>query len=217
MYNANDVISTQEVTSKADDMLQKGSKTPIFIVPHMNLSSLIIKTRQKRGVPQKEFAELLGLPPSELCRLEKKSPRLSRKMLRRLSPFIGIPYSTLLANSGYSEFSETINDYYTENGRVIDGEKIIADIYAADSKLLEDLSDIQNTLSYDDVQFLRSIIYLLKVKNIMNDRMTPNSNHDDKSKDESGGVIQAMIHSLIQYVTNQVSLLINFYKRTLRV
>ena len=72
MYNANDVISTQEVTSKADDMLQKGSKTPIFIVPHMNLSSLIIKTRQKRGVPQKEFAELLGLPPSELCRLEKK-------------------------------------------------------------------------------------------------------------------------------------------------
>lgn len=217
MYIANDVISTQEITSKAADTLKKTSKLKISIVPHMDTAVLLKAARTKRGFSQKDFAKQLGLPPSELCRLEKKSPRLSRKMLRRLSPFVGIPYSTLLANSGYSAFDDTICDYYSENGNVLDAEKIVADIYTADSKLLEDLSEIQNTLCYNDIQFLRLTIELLKIKNEISTILASKDKNGISEKTESYNFIQSMIHSLIEYVANQASSLINIYKRTLRI
>lgn len=72
--------------------------------PTTDLSSFILKRREKIGLSQRQLAELSGLSNTEISRIEKGSRKHpSPETLKAIAPHIQVNYELLLELAGYLE------------------------------------------------------------------------------------------------------------------
>lgn len=126
-----------------------------------SIGMLLKQGRQRHGLTQTALANAAGMTSAEISRIEgdiTKKP--SRKVLKVISPYIGIPYTQLLFYAGYSGvIDEEI--YYDKMNNEIPYMEIVDDIYKADPDLLEALQGIQQ-LPMDDIEIIKNLIDLMK-------------------------------------------------------
>lgn len=131
------------------------------LTPLPTIQTLIKKNRQRKKLTQVALAKSARLTTAEISRIESgQTKKPSKKILRKLSPHIGVPYEDLLLISGYSGTMEE-HSYFTESDIPIPVNKIVKDIYLADSDLLNELQDI-DILSPTDIDLLKKLITLMK-------------------------------------------------------
>lgn len=138
---------------------QKGDKYELKPLP--TIQTLVQKNRQQKMLTQVALAKSAGLTTTEISRIESgQTKKPSKKILRKLSPHLGVPYEDLLLISGHSGIMEEYS-YFTKNNIPIPTDKVLRDVYLADSDLLNELQDI-NILSPTDIDLLKKLIILMK-------------------------------------------------------
>jgi len=95
--------------------------------------------REKRGLSQRQLAELAKVSNTEISRLESgERQKPSPIILKAVAPHLGVSYAELMKEAGYIEEvvehkCYTENIYRDENGRVIDIEQRAKEMYQKDS------------------------------------------------------------------------------------
>lgn len=132
----------------------------VYQIPE--LSILVKEGRQKNQLTQTELAQRTGVTTAEVSRIESGAIRKpSKKVLKALSPYIGISYSILLFYVGYNENMDEL-EYYDSRGSLIPYEDIISDIYSADADLLGLLKNVDTFTSLEDMKLLKILLLLMK-------------------------------------------------------
>lgn len=133
-------------------------------IPHSQDSfpEMVKAARQKAGLSQRSFAEKLGITQTQLCRLETTNVKPARKTLKRLSPYLGIPYATLLVKAGYSDVISEDEDYFTTIGQPIELNRVVEEIYRADADLALDLQNFTEYATQENICLLKLIISIMK-------------------------------------------------------
>lgn len=90
----------------------------------MNYSKALMVTRASKGLQQKEIAELLGVTPSYVSRIENGERPMSKKMIETLCTELGVPVElfTLLGQDAKnldSQDSTIVDDLSKELLRII--------------------------------------------------------------------------------------------------
>lgn len=164
------------------------------LTPLPTIQTLIKENRQRKKLTQVALAKKSRLTTAEISRIESgQTKKPSKKILRKLSPHIGISYEELLLVSGYSGTIEE-HSYFTESDIPIPVNKIVKDIYLADSALLNELQDI-HTLSPTDIDLLKTLIALMK--SLSNTTKDNNSN----------SIIVNMFITIKNYLLEQINLI----------
>lgn len=141
---------------------QVEAKRTISVYQIPELSILVKEGRKKNQLTQTELAQQTGVTTAEVSRIESGAIRKpSKKVLKALSPYIGISYSILLFYVGYNENMDEA-EYYDPRGNLIPFEDIINDIYSADADLLGLLKSIDTFTSFDDIKLLKTLLVLMK-------------------------------------------------------
>lgn len=130
--------------------------------PQDSFPEMVKAARQKAGLSQRAFAEKLGITQTQLCRLETTNVKPARKTLRRLSPYLGIPYATLLVKAGYSDVISEDEDYFTTIGQPVELNRIVEEIYRADADLALDLQNFTEYATQENICLLKLIISIMK-------------------------------------------------------
>ncbi|MCR4437319.1 MAG: transcriptional regulator [Peptococcaceae bacterium] len=94
--------------------------------------------REKRGLSQRQLAELAKISNTEISRLESgERQKPSPLILKAVAPYLGVSFSELMKEAGYIEevvehrgYTESI--YRDENGKVIDIEQRAKEMYQKD-------------------------------------------------------------------------------------
>lgn len=124
------------------------------------IGDLLKEGRQKRGLSQKELADLTGVKNFEISRIESGvTIKPSKETLIALAPYIGLPYSELLLRCGYSGV-DTNQIYYFTKGRIIDCDKVIADLYSTDFEIIELLEGV-GRYDREDILLLKDFLHIL--------------------------------------------------------
>lgn len=128
-----------------------------------SLGELLIKTRERYGLSKKQMAEKFGFDESTYGRIENGiTQRIKTKdieKLKAMAPYIGVPFSELLASAGISsDMKKEI--FYDFEGNEINYFSAIKGIYSADPNLFFHLEKI-NSLSLDRIKYVEKIIDML--------------------------------------------------------
>lgn len=151
-------IKSVSVLPSSEDIRQKD--IPIYQIPQ--LGTLVKEGRARHHLTQLELADKTKLTPAEISRIESGTILKPKKnVLKVLSPYIGISYSTLLFYVGYSD-NVDVPEYYNSHGMLIPYEDIIEDIYFADPDLLDLLTDMDSFTSFQDKTLLKMLLTLMK-------------------------------------------------------
>ncbi len=161
-------VKDQEIineTNTTPSMLPKfATKCLNETIPQSQRSfpEMVKAARQKAGLSQRSFAERLGITQTQLCRLETTNVKPARKTLKRLSPYLGIPYSTLLVKAGYSDVISEDEDFFSTIGQPIELNKIVEEIYRADADLALNLQNFTEYATQENISLLKLIISIMK-------------------------------------------------------
>ena len=154
-------IKSVPVLPANENVIQK--ELSVYQIPP--LCTLVKEGRARHHLTQLELANKTKLTPAEISRIESGAILKPKKsVLKALSPYIGISYSTLLFYVGYSSVIDE-PEYYNSHSILIPYEKIVEDIYYADSDLLDLLNDIDSFTSYEDKMLLKMLLILMKKTN----------------------------------------------------
>lgn len=161
-------VKDQEIIKEAStapsllSQLVEGCLDETIPLPQDSFPEMVKAARQKTGLSQRSFAEKLGITQTQLCRLETTNVKPARKTLKRLSPYLGIPYATLLAKAGYSDVISEDEDYFTTIGQPIELNRIVEEIYRADADLALDLQNFTEYATQENICLLKLIISIMK-------------------------------------------------------
>lgn len=172
-----------------------------FTLPEVPSIAVSLKEGRTRfAMSQQEVACATGVNQTEISRIEAgKISKPSRKVLAALSPYMGLSYTRLQINAGYSDIYET-EVYYSKGGDIIPHEQIVADIYKADPDLLTILKDI-DILPRTDVELIKQLIFMMKCGIAKDDTQ--------KKSDNSLAVrIQNLFSATKKFLSEQLSTLI---------
>lgn len=154
-------VKSIPVLPSAENVIQR--ELSVYQIPQ--LSALVKEGRSRHQLTQLELANKTNLTTAEISRIESGSILKPKKsVLKALSPYIGISYSTLLFYVGYSSVIDE-PEYYNSHSILIPYEKIVEDIYYADPDLLDLLNDINSFTSYQDKALLKMFLILMKKTN----------------------------------------------------
>lgn len=161
-------VKTQEIIVEASTASSRLSQlaerclNETLALPQDSFPEMVKAARQKAGLSQRSFAEKLGITQTQLCRLETTNVKPARKTLKRLSPYLGIPYSTLLVKAGYSDVISEDEDYFSTIGLPVELNKIVEEIYRADADLALDLQNFTEYATQENICLLKLIISIMK-------------------------------------------------------
>lgn len=85
------------------------------MVNREKLARLIIELRNKKGYSQRKLAMISGISNSTISRIENATSDADPETLRKLAPYLGISYETLMEAAGYIE-SESNKEYIESKG-----------------------------------------------------------------------------------------------------
>lgn len=71
------------------------------MVDREKLAQLIIELRKKRGYSQRKLAMVSGVSNSTISRIESAISDADPETLKKLAPFLGVSYETLMQAAGY--------------------------------------------------------------------------------------------------------------------
>lgn len=90
-------------------------RNPYKMVNRQKLAQLIIELRNKKGYSQRKLAMISGISNSTISRIENATSDADPETLRKLAPYLGISYETLMEAAGYIE-SESNKEYIEFKG-----------------------------------------------------------------------------------------------------
>lgn len=90
-------------------------RNPYKMVNRQKLAQLIIELRNKKGYSQRKLAMISGISNSTISRIENATSDADPETLRKLAPYLGISYETLMEVAGYIE-SESNKEYIESKG-----------------------------------------------------------------------------------------------------
>lgn len=128
-----------------------------------DLGELLVSARKKYGYNKKQMAKLFGFDEATYGRLElRTNPKVNTrdiKKLKLMAPYLGVPYSELLAAAGISsEMKKEV--LYDFDGSEIDYDSAIKFIYKADPKLFSYAKGISK-MPVDKIRLLEKMIEML--------------------------------------------------------
>lgn len=121
------------------------------------IAALIKEARRRKRISQKDLAEQAGMTAVQLCRIESGECRPNRQTLRKLSGYIGIPYSELLIRAGYNNLKGD-DRLYKRDGNVLDRNQIVASIYRVDSDFLDYFRDFEEIGTEENIEVMKLLI-----------------------------------------------------------
>lgn len=160
MTKATTVSDTKSTSSLFSQLTEKCIDETIS--SSLTFPEMVKAARLKSGLSQRAFADKLGITQAQLCRLETTNVKPARKTLKRLSPYLGIPYTTLLVKTGYSDVFSEKADYFTTSGQPVELNKIVNEIYQVDSDFALDLDNFTEYATPDNIHLLKLIISIMK-------------------------------------------------------
>lgn len=90
-------------------------RNPYKMVNRQKLAQLIIELRNKKGYSQRKLAMVSEVSNSTISRIESATSDADPETLRKLAPYLGISYETLMEAAGYIE-SESNKEYIESKG-----------------------------------------------------------------------------------------------------
>lgn len=121
------------------------------------VASLIKEARLRKRISQKDLAGQAGMTPVQLCRIEGGECRPSRQTLRKLSGYIGVPYSELLVQAGYNNLKGD-DRLYKRDGNILDAEQIVESIYRIDSDFLDYFRDFEEIGTEENIEIIKMLL-----------------------------------------------------------
>ena len=152
-----DIISTPE---EAGDETSHDSLSP-KCEDVGTVASLIRDARQQKRISQKELAEMAGITAVQLCRIENGDCRPSKQTLKKLSSYIGVPFSELLLEAGYNNMKGD-DGFYKRDGDRLEVEKLVESIYRVDSDLLDCFRDFEFFGTEENVEVIRVMLMAMR-------------------------------------------------------
>jgi DNA-binding XRE family transcriptional regulator len=64
------------------------------------VGSWLAKARKKAGLTQKQLADRMGVPQSQISRIEKNPDRTTLRTMKRIAAALGVEVGTLLSSAG---------------------------------------------------------------------------------------------------------------------
>ncbi len=131
--------------------------------PMPNLGELLIAAREKYGLNKKQMAVKFEFDESTYGRLENgKTQRMNQKeieKLKKMAPYLGLPYSELLAAAGISSAMKR-EVFYDFDASEIDYASAIRCIYKADPKLFSYMEGMSK-LPLQKIKLVERLIEML--------------------------------------------------------
>lgn len=121
------------------------------------VAALIKDARRRKRISQKDLAEQAGMTAVQLCRIESGECRPNRQTLRKLSGYIGIPYSELLVRAGYNNLKGD-DRLYKRDGNILDADQIVESIYRVDSDFLDYFRDFEEIGTEENIEIIKMLI-----------------------------------------------------------
>ena len=177
------------------DILDIETGLPIINERLPELKNLLHEGRKKRGLKQKDVAELIGVTPTVINRIETGTTlKPSKKILEQIQPYTGIGYSKLLFICGYPSDMEREVFYSMDGKRQINYTEISESIYHADADLLESMVGIEK-ISYKHARVLRKLIITMK----------RDAEIKEHKETKSENLWSSLFNSLIDFLSNHLS------------
>ena len=144
-----------------DANAKKPSREELYSRYRKEAAETIRDARMQKRLGQKELAELIGISPAQLCRIENADSRPTKPTLQKLSAYIDIPYSELLSIAGYSNAKgeETL---FNKEGKKLDTYNLVSSIYKADSSLLECFQNFDEIGDEENVRVLKVLLHSMR-------------------------------------------------------
>lgn len=89
------LLEARELGAKLDDPATKW--VPAEKVAMQMAGSWLAEARKKAGLTQKQLADRVGVPQSQISRLEKSPERTTVRTMKRLAAALGVNISALMA------------------------------------------------------------------------------------------------------------------------
>lgn len=121
------------------------------------VAALIKDARRRKRISQKDLAKQAGMTAVQLCRIESGECRPNRQTLRKLSVYIGIPYSELLVRAGYNNLKGD-DRLYKRDGNVLDTDQIVESIYRVDSDFLDYFRNFEEIGTEENIEIIKMLI-----------------------------------------------------------
>lgn len=83
------------------------------MVNREKLAKIIIELRKKKGYSQRKLAMISGVSNSTISRIESATSDADPETLKKLAPYLEIPYETLMQAAGYIDIDvneNSVND-----------------------------------------------------------------------------------------------------------
>ena len=141
--------------------VKRPSREELYARYRQEAADTIREARMQKRLGQKELAELVGISPAQLCRIENGDSRPTKPTLQKLSAYIDIPYPELLSIAGYSNAKgdETL---FNKDGEKLDTFNLVSSIYKADSSLLECFRDFETFGDEENVRVLKVLLHSMR-------------------------------------------------------
>ena len=106
-----------------------------------DLGTLIKCIQQDKNIDCQQIAKRANIDIKRMKKIENNIVYPSKEELKRLSGVLGICYDELLIVTGYNKITE-VHSYFTNEGKEIDVNNIIKEIYYINPSLLSKLVEI---------------------------------------------------------------------------
>lgn len=121
------------------------------------VGAVIREARKEKKLTQQELAQLAGVSPVTLSRIETGEHDPMKTTLQKISPHIGIPYPELLVKAGYSN-ARGEGTLYTRDGNMLDLLGIVTAVYRADSDLLGCFQGFDKYASEENIKVIKVLL-----------------------------------------------------------
>lgn len=94
------------------------------MVNREKLAKIIIELRKKKGYSQRKLAMISGVSNSTISRIESATSDADPETLKKLAPYLEIPYETLMQAAGYIDIGVNENSV-NENKEISEVDKFL--------------------------------------------------------------------------------------------
>lgn len=165
-----------ENKSKSSITASSLSDTAEYTDRSLEFGKYLQSKREAKQLSVRKLAKKARISYSELSRIEH-GKQVTPSTLRKLAPYLSVPYDVLLDKAGFSYRKDTSDPLYLDlNGSPTNLEQEALKLYSIDVELFFTLSTFIDNCNLDDSQHIKTYIEICRKKKHLSTQKKLNSN-----------------------------------------